>query len=411
MDNDQSTPTPAGAPAAPVPGTSTEVAQVEGQAPLKPPRPEPERDSFETDNVASPDHYTRNPHRLTAYIIPFPKPSIKHVDPDKIPVRFLIYTPPPPPIPSPKEGEKEAKVQKVQRKWQNEVREAKTSDAKVTSFKGIKGRVTKGVDWAIGQTKSSNLEFLTRIPDDKASKDKDKTDQTSENEEPDHHAEDGYQEGDTTKKTVGLEEILLVYPASLSTTSEQLREDFISTMMRTKSKADRDAILATGLLPVSFGIDLLATPVWPFGGLVEIDLAFGFASVRGAKISRSVTKRLNSTAGDSSQKHKKEEEQLRLNFRPSPRTEILQKYLAAECHTRDRKAFQSPGPMPTETEILESIGWEPSQTAGETRNWEDEQWEIREVKEDFRMTLKKGAKEWDRWVKAFAKDPAKALKK
>ena len=67
--------------------------------------------------------------------------------------------------------------------------------------------------------------------------------------------------------------------------------------------------------------------------------------------------------------------------------------------------------MPTETEVIEAIGWSPSQTAGETRNWEDEQWEILEVKDDIRGTMSKGAKEWLKWCKAYEKNPQKAVKK
>lgn len=37
-------------------------------------------------------------------------------------------------------------------------------------------------------------------------------------------------------------------------------------MMRTKTKAQRDSMIATGLLPVAGAIDVLATIVWPFGG-------------------------------------------------------------------------------------------------------------------------------------------------
>lgn len=104
---------------------------------------------------------------------------------------------------------------------------------------------------------------------------------------------------------------------------------------------------------------------------------------------------------------------LKLTFTPSPRTEILQRYLAARCHDRDSHLFKYAGSAPTETEVLEAIGWSPSSTGGETRNWEDEQWEMQEVKEDFKNTMSKGAKEWDKWCKYFDKEGGseKALKK
>ena len=42
-------------------------------------------------------------------------------------------------------------------------------------------------------------------------------------------------------------------------------------MMQSKTKAQRDAVIATGLMPVSFAIDVLAVVISSFGGLLEID--------------------------------------------------------------------------------------------------------------------------------------------
>lgn len=100
-----------------------------------------------------------------------------------------------------------------------------------------------------------------------------------------------------------------------------------------------------------------------------------------------------------------------LNFTPSPRLLILEKYLATKCHDKDSKLFPAFGTTPTETDVLEAIGWAPSQTDGADRNWEDEQWETSEVKDDFKGVMTKAAKEWDSWVKAYEKDPKKAMKK
>jgi len=348
----------------------------------------------------SPLHYTRDPHRLTAYLIPFPKPHIKGTPPEGIPDRFLIYTPPPPPLPKPAEGEKEAKLQKVQRKWQEEVRAAKTSTAKTASWKGVKSKATRGISKAVNLTTSSNLDFLNRVPDGSDRR---------------RSEDDGVHEEDTTHKTVGLQEMVLIYPSSYHATPEQVKTEFINSMMRSKSKAQRDAIIATGLLPVSAAIDILATVIWPFGGLLEVDGVWAYSSIRGAKTARSVTKRLTSSTKHGVMHHETEEQEmqgdkLRMDFRQDPRMEVLHRYLSSLCTKRDAKVFPSVGTATTESEVLEAIGWAPSQTGGE-KNWEDEQWETSEVKEDLRNVMGKGAREWDKWVKAFEKSPEKALKR
>ena len=371
--------------------------------PLPPRRPSSQNVNFGDDDLSSPIHYTRDPHKLIAYLVPFPKPVIKGVEPSSIPDRFLIYTPPPPPLSAPAEGEKEEKFHKLQRKWQNEVRAAKTSDAKTASWKGVKSKATKGISWAIGKTTSSNLDFVNRIPGAKS-------------DSHDKHTEDSVNEGDTTHKTVGLEEMVLIYPSSYAAPPDQVKAEFINTMMRTKSKAQRDSIIATGLLPVSGAIDVLATVVWPFGGLLEIDGVWAYSSIRGAKTARSVTKRLTSST-QSGITHAQSEEQemagdkLRLTFTQSPRLEVLNHYLMARCRDHDHRHFPSIEIAPTESEVLAAIGWAPSQTGGTEKNWEDEQWETEEVKADMRNTLDKASKEWDKWCKAFAQNPEKALKK
>lgn len=113
----------------------------------------------------------------------------------------------------------------------------------------------------------------------------------------------------------------------------------------------------------------------------------------------------------SSTEGKHDEDNLQLTFTPSPRLEILDRYLSAKCHDKDSKLFPSNTTTPTESDVLESLGWSPSQTGGETKNWEDEQWEITEVKDDLKMVMEKGAKEWIKWVKAYEKNPEKAIKK
>ncbi|KAI5243031.1 hypothetical protein E4T43_04425 [Aureobasidium subglaciale] len=376
------------------PRTGSMVHTAHGQGSFPPPPQRVSSSRISNEDISSPVHYTRDPHKLVAYLVPFPTPKLNGTPSDAIPTRYLIYTPPPPPLKAPEEGEKEAKVHKLQRKWQEEVRSAKLSTAKITSWQGVKGKATKAIDVAMGWTKTSNLEFINRIniEGDKGSS---------------SHSQGKNLQEEETHRTVGLEEMVMVYPSSIKSTPDQLKVEFVQTMMRSKSKAQRDSIIATGLLPVSAAVDIMLTLIWPFGGLLEIDAVWAAASIKGAKISRNVTKRLNSTS--TSGKH--DEDTLRLSFHPSDRLETLDKYLAARCHEKDTETFASFGAAPTETECLHAIGWAPSQTGGETRNWEDENWETAEVKEDLKTVMTKAAREWDKWCKAYEKDPEKAVKK
>ena len=63
---------------------------------------------------------------------------------------------------------------------------------------------------------------------------------------------------------------------------------------------------------------------------------------------------------------------------------------------RNPLLFPSNGPIPTETEALEAIGWTSSMYGAAEKNWEDEQWEISEMKDDLKSIMSKGSREWDR---------------
>ena len=367
-----------------------------GQQQQFPPPPQRFRQTFANDDdPSSPVHYIRDPHKLIGYLIPFPRPNLPNVAPDSIPSRFMIYTPPPPPLQKPAEGAKEAKLHKVQRKWQEEVRAAKTSTAKTASWQGVKSKATRGINWAMNKTTTSNLDFLGRVS-------------------PAHSDDEHKAEGAETRKAVGVEEMILNYPPTLQLNDQQMREEFVNTMLRTKSKAQRDTVIATGLMPVTYGIDILATFIWPFGGLGEIDTVWAYASFRGAKTARSVTKRLS----PSSHGGEDEQDKLKLTFRHSQRIEVLRRYLDAECHKADSKLFPTYMSSPTESDVLEAIGWTPSerrpkdtQHENQDKNWEDEAWEMAEVKDDLKAVFTKAAREWRKWCLLLEKNPEKAMKK
>jgi hypothetical protein len=70
-----------------------------------------------------------------------PIPSLH--GPDQVPNQFLIYTPPPP------KGQKEDRMHKIHRKWEEDVRSAKTGTAKTASWQGVKSKATNGISWAM----------------------------------------------------------------------------------------------------------------------------------------------------------------------------------------------------------------------------------------------------------------------
>jgi hypothetical protein len=309
----------------------------------------------------------------------------------------LIYTPPPPPLKKPElaPGQKEDKMHLVQRKWEAELRKAKNSTEKSTSWKGIHHKMVRATNKGMSLTTSANLDFLGRAkPGTSPSPSRGTTPEPERK-----HTDDGVEVPHEAENTVPVDEMVFIYPASMGTDEAALREEFINTLMRTKSKAQRDSVIATGLVPVGFGIDFLLVVV---GGLGEIATVWAFKSIMGAKTARSISKRLASA-----ENNKGAEGQLKLTFKPSARMEVLKDYLDAECYRVEPAMFPRPGQYhipPTETQVITAIGWSPHQSDGQTKNWEDEQWELSEVKEDFKITMHKGAKEWRKWCQGFEKD-------
>ncbi|KAK6438123.1 hypothetical protein LTR95_005683 [Oleoguttula sp. CCFEE 5521] len=319
----------------PASGRSSPILETSGSAPRSPP--------------AAPKVKT-----LTAYLVPLPTPTNS-----SIPRRFLLYTPPAAPLSAPVEGTTEPRVTKLQRKWEAEVREAKESDAKFRSWRGVKGRATKGIDWGMSKTKGADMEFLTRVPSD---------------------------------KDEGINELNLIYPQSMTGTEEEIRAEVVESLLRSHTKAKKDAIIATGLLPVTGLIDLLATPVWPFGGLLEVDAVWLYGSIKGKKASARLS---NGLAGD----------EIKLSFTRADGATVVEQYLAARCHETDRALFPSVDAYHSETDVLEAIGWTVSSGL---QSHEDMQWEIRRAREDVKLVMGKAAKEWRSTVVKAEQEASKA---
>lgn len=334
---------------------------------LPPPRRQPTE--FGTDSPSDPTHYIRDPHKLVAYLIPFPRPHLTKAPSESsksdkstlenpltdptVPQRFLIYTPPPPPLQAPPEGVKEERVHKVQRKWQTEVRNAKASEAKATSWAGFRAKMTRGVNKGMQYTTTSNIDFLSRIQ---------QPGQSTSNRTPSPSRDDAHFNPDDpahqsleTKKTIGVEEMVFVYSPAMNLTPDGMREEFVNTVMRTKSKAMRDSVIATGLLPISLAVDIVLIAV---SGLFEVNAAWAYFNIKGAKTARSVGKRLSSSTTTTNPEtidpekpdaEMQKEDKLKLDFRPAPRVDVLTRYLNAECHRVDGKYFPEFKAPPTES--------------------------------------------------------------
>ncbi|CAK4033739.1 Hypothetical predicted protein [Lecanosticta acicola] len=398
-------------------GFSGQTVNTARYEPPPPPQRNVNSEPLETvqEGVTSPIPYERDLQKLIGYLIPCPRPQLPDGVPS-MPQRFVIYTPPHPPFLDKPVGEsrtdswrKEGIPHFCRRKWTEELREAKMrtpKDGKTTRWKRLKWRATKGTDWGIDKTKTSNLEFLNRVA---------RMQDLSNEKAPDVY-----------HKAVSPEEIVLVYPPKLLPNEDQggsggqeLKEEFMGSLNRTKKTAFRNSIIAALLFPPAIVVDTFAVPVWPFGGLAEIDAVWLYASVRGAKTSHSITKRLSippdtiEYASADPAAEKKRNLELRLTFMPSQQLHTLEKYLAARCHEKNPQLFPEYVAPPSESQVMDAIGWshvDPVER-GKPLDWEDRQWELRQMRDDVERCFVKGAEEWVGEAKKWVKKDKKAVKK
>ncbi|CAD6443676.1 70ce7523-c243-47da-943b-3bcfba5dca22 [Sclerotinia trifoliorum] len=331
-------------------------------------------------------HFTRDSHRVIAYLIPLPKPI--NVSDGDFPQRYLMYTPPAAHLLKPAEGIKEGKRHKGKRIWQREVKKAKTYDGKTMSFKGLHSKTTRGVLWGINSIKNTDITFLNRVP----------------------------------RKEI--EELHIVYPLSIPHSPVDLRSQLLSQLARTKTRAKRHAAISTLLLLPTLLIDTFAAVIWPFGGLFEVDAIWAFTSIRGYLVSRSIIQRLKpqDTLHEALETRTQDRE-LYLRFQKSEQLSILERYVEELCHKCNPARFESAGVPPTDSQVLKAMGWEPDlrgrvksgerggMPEGGVRDWDDERWQEREMREDLLGVLGKGAKSWDAWCKKWEKNPKRAEKK
>jgi hypothetical protein len=459
----------------------------------------------------------REPGKLTAYLIPLPKPRLKGVNAADIPTRFVIYTPPPPPLSKPAPGEKESHWHKTQRKWQEDVRKATISNASAVTWKGVKAKATRAIGKGVSMTKTSNLEFLDRVSDGAIASAVPRSSSSSGSSTPpaspsrnsiaslDAPARNSHDRDvnglsangieppprspartasvtrsipaftgcpRSAKPPKHLEALKLVYPPSLALSPDAVRAEFTASLLRTRARSQRDAVVASSLLPLAAAVDV--SLILTFGGLMEVSAVWAHSSIRGARTSKRVAKGLavgeereremaegrdgagrqeegeevvevrGCTCGHHTdsfgtaavvrtakekgkEKSKEKNPGIALSLAQSPHVEVLRAYLEMQCLRREFAMFPQLDGMSgdvTEEAALEAIGWKPVPRAEwelevedskgrveKLTRAEDEAWQVREAKEDLRRLMKKGAAEWVTWCKAFQKDPEAAKKK
>jgi hypothetical protein len=391
------------------------------------------------------------------------------VDPQKIPNRFLVYTPPTPPLSKPAPGEKESQWHKTQRRWQEDVRKATINDASIVTWKGFKAKTTRAVGKGVSLTKTTNLEFLDRVSQGAIeSSVLDSTPSTSEsassqspnppsalpsaisvmttgidyNPPSPTRSNTSLSTSTTDSKPKPLSDLTLIYPPSVPLTPSEIRSEFTSSLLRTRTKSQRDAILASSLLPFAAAVDvsLLLT----LGGLTEVSAVWAHSSIRGAITSKAMTQGLKAgemtpqVQGCMCGEHEgefgavqvvedKKEKRITLSMQANAQIEVLSRYLDGMCLQREYAMFPQLDGRDldvSEEAVLEAIGWQPKRRLGYELELEDskglvekltpeqdEAWQVTEAKADVRRIMKKGAGEWVSWCKMYRKDAEAALKK
>lgn len=401
----------------------------------------------------------RSKERVLAYMIPLPQPHGPSGLPLAIPQRYMLYLPPAPdllkPDPSSADGgagSKERKRDKAHRRWQEEVRKAKTYNGAVVTMRGLYSASVRGAVYVLAMLQRNELTFLSRLP----------------------------------RRTLRELELLHPGPASpggrAAVADEERFAEVRAEFERNRRVARRDFWIATVLLPFATAIDLVI-PV--FGGLSEVDLVWMVVTGRAWMAARGVAKRLvlapgvaaralsdgsssgcgsggsSGHAGDGTppyqcagalgghddddddddrqprvsnftehldeehplfdneekrdrhgsgrRKHAQRKEQpVEMSFRSSTSMTMVTHYVRAACHARNARLFPDVGPPQTEAEVLRSMGWAPEE--GRHRTAEDAEadvaWQVRKTSEDLRSAVAKAAKTWDKQCRRFAAEDA-----
>lgn len=345
-------------------------SQEESRAPT-PVRPQHKQVSFAAAPQEAPQmsgalpdlQYSRDATRVMAYMIPLPQPLKNGVVQD-VPPRYMLYMPPAPDLLKPTDKTtKERKRDKAVRRWQQEVRKAKTYNGRVVSLGGIQSVSIRGAVWVLSIIKPSDVTFLSRVP----------------------------------RKSVKT--LVLIHPEGPRTQStDDMFHNVKSELSRTKSRTKRDFWIGTALLPFTFTIDLII-PV--FGGLSEVNMVWMAVNASAWMTANKVVNKLRPAQGgfpasqeqdgammlrgshavdgstgsgqargdDGYKTNEKggaqyteedKDKTIQMVFQPSPAMDLMRRYVEEACHKRNPDAFPSPGGyVPGEAEVLASMGWSP----------------------------------------------------
>lgn len=415
--------------------------------------------------------HIREQGKFHAYLVPFPKPTLKGVKPEDVPERFLIYSPPLPPLSKPADGEKETHWHKARRQWQEDVRKAIMQETPGTTWKGMKAKSSLMLRQGVTKTMSSTAEFLDRAsgtfsydedsegvaqspnPSTKSITELPETSSPIE-QNPSAatsscavHNQSASELSDKAAKKY-LEELTLVYPPALELSPEDIRTEFVSALTRSREKSMKDTAVSSSLLPVAAALD--ASLIVTLGGLTGSAAAWAYTSVRNIKTSNEISKGISLSEEQANPEHahgctcghhktefgpfhitrKEKKNSINLRLQQSPSLDLLRHYLYLACADKEFSMFphapftetRSNGAVDEEA-VLRTIGWKPTPRRGKDLEIEikgktqaltaeqDMALQVREAREDVKRIFKKAAVEWITWCKNFQKDPKEAVKK
>jgi hypothetical protein len=239
-----------------------------------------------------------------------------------------------------------------------------------------------------------------------------------------------------------------VYPPSLELSSEEIRTEFVSALVRSRDKSLKDAVVSSTLLPIAATLD--ASLLFTLGGLTGSTAAVAYTSSRGVKTSNEITKGISLSEGLAARevegqgctcghhtadfgpfqvttkkdkdKCKKNKETLNLRLQPSTGIDVLERYLYLACLDKDfsmfpSRSFSEKSGTVDEEAVLRAIGWKPTTRSGRDLEIEiakgktevlsveqDEVLQVREARDDVRRVFRKGAAEWIASCKAWTKE-------